>query len=205
MEIRMAPLKKYYSDSVRAASRLRVILYGTLMLVICVSVALGATDHFCIWIPVTLGLATFLTTMSHWLTPSESIGALNSAVAMLQKMELRWHGSDIRENRSDSTRQRLISSTERMVLAVERALSRATGVPEADDDDRDLDEGCRDENNESKQHSRPISVAVTPMNMGSGAVTPLGIAYSRNSQDEDEEFGTPRFTRRYPFDKYMGA
>jgi len=208
MELRMSPLKKYYAELVRSVSRLRMFLYGALMLVICISVGLGATDHLSIWIPVTLGIATFLMTISHWMTPPEIVTALNSAIAMLQKMELRWQGSDIRENRSDVTRQRLISATERMALAVERAMSRATAVPEADDDERDLDEGDRDENNESKrdQRSRPISVAVTPMNMGSGAVTPLGIAYARNSHEEDEEFGSPhRYGRRRPADKFMGA
>merc|ERR1712179_647450 len=115
---------------VRSVSRLRMVLYCALMLVICVSVGLGATDHFSVWIPVTLGVATFLTTITHWMTPPEVVSALNSAIAMLQKMELRWQGSDIRENRSDVTKQRLISATERMVLTVERAMSRATAVPE---------------------------------------------------------------------------
>merc|ERR1719189_2044388 len=122
-----------------------MILYCSLMLMICISIGLGASQHFSIWIPLMLGIVTFLTTITHWLTPPEIIAAINSAIAMLQKMELRWQGSDIRENRSEVTRQRLISATERMVLAVERAMSRATAVPEADDDDHDLDEGDRDD------------------------------------------------------------
>jgi hypothetical protein len=208
MEIRMAPLKKFYSDTVRSVSRLRMVLYCALMLVICVSVGLGATDHFSVWIPVTLGVATFLTTITHWLTPPEVISAINSAIAMLQKMELRWQGSDIRENRSEVTRQRFIVATERMALAVERTMCRATAVPEADEADGDyLDEGERDESNESKRESRSraISVAVTPMNMGSGAATPLGIAYARNGQEEDEEYGSQRFSRRRLADRFMGT
>merc|ERR1712032_31551 len=207
MEVRIAPLKKYYGDTVRAVARLRMILYCALMVVICISVGIGATDHFDMWIPATLGVVSFLTTITHWLTPPEIIAAINSAISVLQKMELRWQGSDIRENRSDVTRQRLISATEHMVLAVERAMCRATAVPEADDDDHDLDEGDRDENNEAKpdQRSRTISVAVTPMNMGSGAMTPLGIAYARNSQEEDGEFASQRSSRRRPADKLMSS
>jgi len=207
MEIRMAPLKKYYGETVRAVSRLRMLLYCGLMLMICFSIGLGATQHFSIWIPLMLGIVTFLTTIIHWLTPPEIIAAINSAIAILQKMELRWQGSDIRENRSDVTRQRFIMATERMALAVERTMCRGTAVPEADDADNDLDEGDRDENNESKrdQRSRTISVSVTPMNMGSGAVTPLGIAHARGSQEEDEEFGSQRYSRRRPVDKFMGS
>lgn len=205
MEIRMAPLKKYYGERVRAISRLRTILYCALMLVICVSVGLGADDHFSIWIPATLGIVTFLATITHWLTPPEIIVAINSAITMIQKMELRFQGAEIRESRSDVTKQRLISATEQMVLAVERAMCRATAVPEADDDDRELDEGDNDGTNESKreQRSRTISVAVTPMNVGSGAATPLGIAHARNSQEQDDEFGSQRYSRRRTADKFI--
>jgi hypothetical protein len=185
-DIRMMPLKKHYSDMVRASSRLRMLLHCALMLVICISVGLGATDGFSIWIPVSLGLATFVTTLTHWLTPPEVMAAINGALTTLQKLDLRWQGSDIRENRSEATKQRLITATERMVLAVERATSRATAVPEADDEERDIDDGEREDGMDSKQNmrSRPISVAVTPLNLGSGAQTPLGLAHARGMQDE---------------------
>jgi len=180
-------LKKHYSDMVRASSRLRMLLHCALMLVICISVGLGAESSFAIWIPVSLSLATFVTTLTHWLTPPEVLAAMNGALTTLQKLDLRWQGSDIRENRSDATKQRLITATERMVLAVERATSRATAVPEADDEERDIDDGDREEaGNDYKQNlrSRPISVAVTPLNLGSGAQTPLGLAHARGLPDD---------------------
>merc|ERR1719189_589161 len=164
-----------------------MLLHCALMFVICISVGLGATDGFSIWIPVSLGLATFVTTLTHWLTPPEVMAAINGALTTLQKLDLRWQGSDIRENRSEATKQRLITATERVVLAVERATSRATAVPEADDEEREIDDGDRDDAGiDSKQsmRSRPISVAVTPLNLGSGAQTPLGIAHARGVQDE---------------------
>jgi len=180
IEMRMAPLKKHYSSWVRSISRVRMMLHCTLMLILSISVGLGATD-LAIWIPVSLGLATFVTNLRQWLSPLEILGAVNNALTMLHKLDLHWQGSDIRENRSERTKQRLISVTESVVLAVERAASQATTLAEIiDDADQESDgEDHADEALEDKRErrSRPISVCATPKGVPgmSGTVTPLSL------------------------------
>jgi len=39
---------------------------------------------------------------------------VNGALTMLNSLDLKWHGSGIRENRSEASKQRLISTTERI-------------------------------------------------------------------------------------------
>merc|ERR1740138_376029 len=68
---------------------------------------------------------TFLTSLLHWLAPPESITAVNNALTKLNNLDLRWHGSSLKEQRSDGMKNRVITITERIVLVVATSTSQA--------------------------------------------------------------------------------
>mmetsp|Transcript_10519 Transcript_10519/g.32707 ORF Transcript_10519/g.32707 Transcript_10519/m.32707 type:complete len:997 (-) Transcript_10519:194-3184(-) len=175
METRILPLRKHYSEWVRTLSSVNKTL--NVLLVICLSVGSGlGASGFSLWIPVTLGLATFVTTLSHALAPSEILTAVNNAMTTLHNLDLRWQG--IRENRSEATKSHLILTTEKISCAVATTFSGASLMPEEIDDDI-FDDGPllhvpRVGEKRREPHSRPISVPVTPYSGRSGTTTPLG-------------------------------
>mmetsp|Transcript_25228 Transcript_25228/g.69344 ORF Transcript_25228/g.69344 Transcript_25228/m.69344 type:complete len:943 (-) Transcript_25228:21-2849(-) len=174
METRVLPLRKYYSSWVRTTSTVRMIL--NIFLVLCLSVGSGlGASGFSLWIPVTLAAATFMTTLIHWLAPSEILTAVNNAMATLNNLDLRWHGSDIRETRSEANKVHLITTTEKLSCAVAITFSGASMMPEELDDttfeESDAAYYRLGEGKRSGSRSNPISVSVTPYGR-SGSATP---------------------------------
>jgi hypothetical protein len=134
MEMRVAPLTKYYDNWVKSLSKLRTKLSVAVFLLLGVGSALAAFG-FSLWIPVMMGLTTFLTSLLHWLAPPESITAVNNALTKLNNLDLRWHGSSLKEQRSDAMKNRVITMTERVMLAVATSLSQAPILPDEDVDE----------------------------------------------------------------------
>lgn len=158
MEMRVAPLTKYYNNWAKANSSIRMQL--NIVVFLCLGIGSGlAAFGISLWIPVTVGGATFMTALSRWLSPPEFLTAVNNALTILNNLDLRWHGSSLKEQRSDHMRRRLIQEAEKAVLGVSTTLSRAPLLPEEDDDMLD-NEGDRDDI-QYKQH-RALSGSTTP-------------------------------------------
>lgn len=161
MERRVMPLRKYYSRWVRSLSRLRMVLHFTLLFALLCCVMLGA-GGYSTCIPVVLTAATLVTMLSHWVTPPEVVTAINAALTTLNSLDLRWQGSDLRENRSDATKEHLVCTTEKTALAVARAYSRATLLPDVSMDDDGVSEDDEDGRlgEDLDERTQPISVSV---------------------------------------------
>lgn len=174
MEMRILPLRKYYSNLVRYYSTVRTALNVVMVLCLSVGAGLGASG-FSLWIPVSLALATFVTTTMHWLAPTEFLTAVSNAMTTLNNIDLRWQGSDIREHRSEATRSHVISTTEKLCAAVAITCSAAACVFEELDDDT-FDEPSNNKLSEKRiavsRHSNVSSQAVTPYGR-SGSQTPM--------------------------------
>jgi len=174
MENRILPLRKHYADFVRWISWVRTVLHILLVLCLSVGAGLGASG-FSLWIPVTLAMASFLTTILHWLAPSEILTAVSNAMTTLNNLDLRWQGSDIRENRSEATKGHLITATEKLCAAVAVIYSGSAYVVEELDDDTFEEPGSgyasRLGEKRGGNRSAPVSLSVTPYGR-SGAVTP---------------------------------
>jgi len=101
---------------------------------------LGAGGSF-VWAPVPLGIATLLSAVTHWLAPAELLAAVTSALAVLNSLDLRWHGSDIRENRSDASKHRLITDTERIARVLAMIYTGSTAMSDGAGDEEDWSPG----------------------------------------------------------------
>jgi membrane protein implicated in regulation of membrane protease activity len=124
METRVIPLMKYYDSCAKAYARLRTVIVLAVFTLLGSGFFLTAFGYL-LWIPITVSLATLLTTLMHWMAPMESITALGSAISALHNLDLRWHGSSTKEQRSEAMHKRIISVTEKVALAVGTALSQA--------------------------------------------------------------------------------
>merc|ERR1712129_234519 len=160
MERRVVPLRKYYSRWARSLSMLHMVLHFALLFALLCCVMLGGGGYLTC-IPVALTAAALVSLLSLWVTPPEVVTAINAALTTLNSLDLRWQGSDLRENRSNATRDHLVCTTEKIALAVAKAYSRATLLPEISMDDDgasgDDEEGSED-SGERCQHisiSRP--------------------------------------------------
>jgi hypothetical protein len=158
MERRVMPLRKYYTRWVHSLSRLRMMLHVALLFALLSCIILGAGGYSAC-IPVTLTSAILVIMLSHWVTPPEVVTAINAALATLNSLDLRWQGSDQRENISDATRDSLVCTTEETALAVARAYSRASMLPDAGMDDDGPSEN-EDDDEDLDEYTQPISVSM---------------------------------------------
>jgi hypothetical protein len=145
METRVAPLMTYYNDWAKSVSKLRTQLHVAVFSFLGVGSGLAAFG-MSLWIPIIVVAVLCLTALVHWLTPLESLMAVNNASTMLQNLELRWHGSGINRQRSEDMQNRLIVTTERITLAVAATLSMAPLMPEEflEVNEREEMDSCRD-------------------------------------------------------------
>jgi len=154
MTMRIMPLRKYYSEWKDSISRLRNCLNFLFVCCLLVGSGLGACGRF-LWVPAPLGLATFVATLTNWLAPPEMFEGVNGALAMLNSLDLKWHGSGIRENRSEASKQRLIGTAERISHVVALIFAGANLAPLEDpEDNNDVKNGL----SKDRTHSTiPIS------------------------------------------------
>lgn len=178
MEIRVLPLRKYYSEWVRTISSIRTTLHILLVLFLSVGSGLGAFG-FSLWMPIPLAMATLVTTLIHWLVPSEMLIAVNNAMTTLNNLDLRWKGSDVMENRLDATRSHLIQTTEKLWWAVATTYTGSSLIPEElEDEVYDSLRSPRTSPEAKKElYSRGSSRATSGVNTPfgrSGTITPYG-------------------------------
>jgi len=174
VEARIGPLRRRYNEWAQSHAWLRMIFNVAFALFLSVAAVLAASG-FSLWVPVALSLATLASTISHWLAPPEVYASVSRALSALNDLDLRWQGSDLRENRSEATRRRLIIVTERYSLAVAATLSRTMLIPNRENDgwgsllkDR-LDEGYQKEL-DSRCDGLPVPIVpqVLPFEPSSG-------------------------------------
>jgi len=162
MERRVMPLRRYYRRWVQSLSRLSMFLHLALLFTLLCCVLLGAAGYSTC-IPVALTTAILVTMLSHWVTPPEVVTAINAALTTLNSLDLRWQGSDLRENLSDATKDHLVCFTEETALAVARAYTRATLLPDASMDEyeasEDNEDGRLGEDEESNEHAQPVLIS----------------------------------------------
>jgi hypothetical protein len=152
METRVIPLMKYYDGYARSFSRLRTALVLAVFTLLGSGFFLTAFGYL-LWIPITVGMATLLTTFMHWMTPPESITALNCAISALHHLDLRWHGSSTKEQRSEAMHKRVVTVTEKVALAVGTAISQAPLIYEDMSLEEDWDTSADAEISNSKNLS----------------------------------------------------
>jgi len=154
MTQRIMPLRKYYSEWKDSISRLRNFLNFLFICCLLVGSGLGACSRF-LWVPAPLGLATFVATLTNWLAPPEMFEGVNGALTMLNSLDLKWHGSGIRENRSEASKQRLIGTAERISQVVALIFAGANLTPLEDpEDNSDIKNGL----NKERGNLVPMSV-----------------------------------------------
>jgi hypothetical protein len=139
METRVAPLMTYYNEWAKSVSKLRTQLHVAVFSFLGIGSGLAAFG-MSLWIPIIMVAVLCLSALVHWLTPLESLMAVNNASTMLQNLELRWHGSGICRQRSEDMQNRLIVTTERIMLAVAATLSQAPLMPEEFFDNNEREE-----------------------------------------------------------------
>merc|ERR1740123_2583919 len=138
MEVRVQPLRKYYSAWHQRLSSTRNVLHFCIVVTLSVGSGLGASG-LSMWIPTALAVATFFSTMISWLAPSEMLATVNQASTTLKDLDLRWKGSDILENQREGTKTLLIQLTEKIAWAVASTYSGASmALSDLDDGDDDL-------------------------------------------------------------------
>jgi len=138
MEVRVQPLRKYYSTLHQRLITTRNVLHFLTVLTLAVGSGLGASG-LSMWIPTTLAIATFCSTLINWLAPSEMIAAVSQASTTLKDVDLRWKGMDIMENQREGTKTVLIQLTEKIAWAVASTYSGASmALSDLDDGDDDL-------------------------------------------------------------------
>jgi hypothetical protein len=167
MEVRVQPLRKYYSAWHQRLSSTRNVLHFCIVVTLSVGSGLGASG-LSMWIPTALAVATFFSTMISWLAPSEMLATVNQASTTLKDLDLRWKGSDILENQREGTKTQLIQLTEKIAWAVSSTYSGASmALSDLDDgdDESHLFRGSRD----------PRTLSASPSRVNSGYNTP----YSR--------------------------
>jgi hypothetical protein len=171
MEIRVAPLMRYYKGLSNSAARLRTEMNVAIFL--CLGVGSGlAAFSFALWIPVIIVASLCLIILVHNFTPLESLTAVNNALTALHNLDLRWHGSRVSEQRSEAMKKRIILKTEKITLAVAAAISRAPMMPD-DDEDGEEDDFSKDGTpSTSTPLSRQESARTTPAGPSHQAPTP---------------------------------
>merc|ERR1711908_50437 len=100
------------------------------------------------------------------------MGAVNNALTTLNNLDLRWHGSSMKEQRSDAMKNRIISVTEKMMLSVATTVCQ---TPQLLDDGDDMEkEALREQSDDVGFRSVRHSRSATPRVGRSGRSTPLG-------------------------------
>mmetsp|Transcript_109564 Transcript_109564/g.353615 ORF Transcript_109564/g.353615 Transcript_109564/m.353615 type:complete len:915 (+) Transcript_109564:37-2781(+) len=134
MKMRLVPLRKHYSNWVQSLRRLRAACHLAFVLCLALASGLGASGLL-LWVPAPLGIATFVAALEHWLAPPELLTGVNNALAALSSLDLRWEGSQLRENRTEASKQRLIRTTERVAHVVSMILAGVSTVAEEPDEE----------------------------------------------------------------------
>jgi len=137
MEVRVQPLRKYYSVWHHRLSTTRNVLHFFIVVTLSVGSALGASG-LSMWIPTSLAVATCFSTLINWLAPSEMLATVNQASTTLKDLDLRWKGTDIVENNREGTKTGLIQLTEKIAWAVASTYSGASmALSDLDDEEDD--------------------------------------------------------------------
>jgi len=137
MEVRVQPLRKYYSVWHHRLSTTRNVLHFFIVVTLSVGSALGASG-LSMWIPTSLAVATCFGTLINWLAPSEMLSTVNQASTTLKDLDLRWKGTDIVENNREGTKTGLIQLTEKIAWAVASTYSGASmALSDLDDEEDD--------------------------------------------------------------------
>jgi len=187
MQVRVQPLRRYYSKWGTRILITRRILLG--LLVICLSLCSGLSAFdFSVCVPTTLAVAAFFASLIQWLVPAHLLTAVNCASTTLTNLDLRWKGTEFVQNLATSSRARLIKTTEKVNWGVCASLTGAFIVsygfdPDDDDEFKDkpfLQTMSRSETRglNSRGTSRESSGRSTPNPYGrsrshSGMMTPL--------------------------------
>lgn len=171
MEVRVQPLRKYYSAMHQRLMSVRNVLHFLLVLTLAVGSALGASG-LSMWIPTALAIATFFNTLINWLAPSEMLAAVNQASTTLKDLDLRWKGTDIMENQREGTKTGLIQLTEKIAWAVASTYS---GASMALGDLEDMDDDHMQSHTSRGSREVALSISRSNSRANSGYCTP----YSR--------------------------
>jgi len=127
MQVRVQPLRRYYSKWGTRILITRIILHG--LLVICLSLCSGLSAFgFTVLVPTMLAVAAFFATVIQWLVPAHLLTALNCASTTLTNLDLRWKGTEFVQNLAQSSRTGLIQTTEKVNWAVCASLTGAFTV-----------------------------------------------------------------------------
>lgn len=165
MEIRIVPLRKYFTDMVRTLTRSQIVLHAAVGIFLVMSLLLAAIGAPA-WIPIAIALTAFAAGTVHWVAPAETFTALSSALDTLSGFEDRWNSTDIVVNRSLATKVDFIKKTEHLALQVARSFSTATVLPELfEGEDMDSETEAVEKAPESsiaEQRKRPIIVEIMP-------------------------------------------
>mmetsp|Transcript_3508 Transcript_3508/g.6715 ORF Transcript_3508/g.6715 Transcript_3508/m.6715 type:complete len:949 (+) Transcript_3508:52-2898(+) len=177
MQVRVQPLRRYYSKQGAQIMLTRLVLLG--FLVACLSLCSGLSAFgFSVCVPTTLAVAAFFTTVIQWMVPAHVLNALNCANNTLTNLDLRWKGTEAFQNNAMSSKTRLIQTTEKVNWAVCATLTGAfTLSDDFDANDNDEDPLSRDLSRHSTSNSKltPRSTSRT----GSGRTTPNYYGRSR--------------------------
>jgi hypothetical protein len=172
METRIAPLTKYYNNWAKSAASVRTKMNLIVFAFLAVGSLLAAFG-VSLWIPVIVCGATFTSSFLRWLSPPDVLTAINTALTILNNLDLRWHGSTLKEQRSEAMRNRLIRESERAVLMVATALSRAPLLPDEDEDAQEDHHSAFDDDCKTMSGtSTPMAQAWSQSRQRSGMTTP---------------------------------
>lgn len=126
-ELRIGTAKERFEKLAPSLAR-RLVIYEVLIVVSTLVTTLLAALHLKLWIPVSVGITTVITTFMEYEALSSRLTAVNSAIAELNSFTVEWAGMNVLERRSRLVKQMMVKATEAVVEREAAAYTSMSGL-----------------------------------------------------------------------------